>query len=129
MAAFVAEGQRIPRRGEIGLRSDQIEKYEEAGYVMSGSRHTRMNAVRMRKENQIISAEEKRGKLSTPSSAHLSLIYLCPPATWADLSLPLLSNVVPIRRYPQDASRRESRSFPLPFPSFLLSLFLLFVCL
>jgi hypothetical protein len=27
---------------------------------MSGSRYRRMNAVRMRKENQVISAEEKR---------------------------------------------------------------------
>lgn len=27
---------------------------------MSGSRHHRMNAVRLRKENQVISAEEKR---------------------------------------------------------------------
>ena len=27
---------------------------------MSGSRHKRMNAVRIRKENQIYSAEEKR---------------------------------------------------------------------
>jgi hypothetical protein len=43
MAAFVADGQRIPRRGEIGLTSDQIEKYENAGYVMSGSRHRRMS--------------------------------------------------------------------------------------
>lgn len=63
MAAFVSEGQRIPRRGEIGLESEQIEKYEAAGFVMSGSRHRRMNAVRMRKENQVISAEEKRGIL------------------------------------------------------------------
>lgn len=63
MAAFVQDGQRIPRRGEIGLTSDQIEKYENVGYVMSGSRHRRMNAVRMRKENQVISAEEKRGIL------------------------------------------------------------------
>lgn len=63
MAAFVAEGQRIPRRGEIGLESVEIEKFENAGYVMSGSRHRRMNAVRMRKENQVISAEEKRGIL------------------------------------------------------------------
>lgn len=30
------------------------------GYVMSGSRHARMNAVRLRKENQVYSAEEKR---------------------------------------------------------------------
>ncbi|KAJ9110670.1 hypothetical protein QFC19_001499 [Naganishia cerealis] len=63
MAAFAADGQRIPRRGEIGLSSDQIEKYEQSGYVMSGSRHRRMNAVRMRKENQIISSEEKRAIL------------------------------------------------------------------
>ena len=63
MAAFIQDGQRIPRRGEIGLTSDEIEKYEDVGYVMSGSRHRRMNAVRMRKENQVISAEEKRGIL------------------------------------------------------------------
>ena len=60
MAAFVAEGKRIPRRGEIGLTSDEISKYEEVGFVMSGSRHRRMEAVRMRKENQIYSADEKR---------------------------------------------------------------------
>ena len=29
-------------------------------YVMSGSRHARMNAVRIRKENQVYSAEEQR---------------------------------------------------------------------
>lgn len=38
MAAFVAEGKRIPRRGEIGLTSDEIAQYESVGYVMSGSR-------------------------------------------------------------------------------------------
>ena len=60
MAAYIAEGKRIPRRGEIGLTSDEIEKFERAGYVMSGSRHHRMEAVRLRKENQIYSADEKR---------------------------------------------------------------------
>lgn len=65
MAAYVAEGARIPRRGEIGLESEQIQKFEDAGYVMSGSRHRRMNAVRMRKENQVITAEEKRQLLKT----------------------------------------------------------------
>jgi len=60
MAAFVAEGKRIPRRGEIGLTSDQIDSFESVGYVMSGSRHRRMEAVRLRKENQIYSADEKR---------------------------------------------------------------------
>lgn len=60
MAAYVADGKRIPRRGEIGLSSSEISKYEEDGWVMSGSRHRRMEAVRLRKENQIYSAEEKR---------------------------------------------------------------------
>ncbi|KAF5358555.1 hypothetical protein D9756_001771 [Leucocoprinus leucothites] len=65
MAAFLQDGTdvRIPRRGEIGLTSDEIAQFEGVGYVMSGSRHRRMNAVRMRKENQVISAEEKRGIL------------------------------------------------------------------
>lgn len=63
MANFVQEGKRIPRRGEIGLSSEQIENYERAGFVMSGSRHARMNAVRIRKENQIYSAEEQRSIL------------------------------------------------------------------
>jgi len=60
MAAYVAEGKRIPRRGEIGLTSDEIDSFENVGYVMSGSRHRRMEAVRLRKENQIYSADEKR---------------------------------------------------------------------
>lgn len=65
MAAFLQDGTdvRIPRRGEIGLTSEEIAQFENVGYVMSGSRHRRMNAVRMRKENQVISAEEKRGIL------------------------------------------------------------------
>ena len=63
MAAYVQDNARIPRRGEIGLTSDEIAGYESVGYVMSGSRHRRMNAVRMRKENQVISAEEKRSIL------------------------------------------------------------------
>lgn len=72
MAAFVADGQRIPRRGEIGLESTEIEKYEKAGYVMSGSRNKKMNAVRMRKENQVITAEEKRAFLKAQQDAKVS---------------------------------------------------------
>lgn len=53
MAQFVQDGQRIPRRGEIGLESVEIDKFEQAGYVMSGNRHKRMNEVRVRKENQV----------------------------------------------------------------------------
>ena len=60
MAAYVTEGKRIPRRGEIGLTSGEIESFEDVGFVMSGSRHRRMEAVRIRKENQIYSADEKR---------------------------------------------------------------------
>ena len=60
MAKFVKEGKRIPRRGEIGLTSEEISSFEDAGYVMSGSRHRRMEAVRLRKENQVYSADEKR---------------------------------------------------------------------
>jgi len=60
MAEFVKSGQRIPRRGEIGITAEQIDGLENLGYVMSGSRHRRMNAVRIRKENQVYSAEEKR---------------------------------------------------------------------
>lgn len=60
MAAYVQSGKRIPRRGEVGLNADEIQGFEDLGYVMSGSRHKRMNAVRIRKENQVLSAEEKR---------------------------------------------------------------------
>lgn len=38
MAAYIAEGKRIPRRGEIGLTSNEIQQFEDVGYVMSGSR-------------------------------------------------------------------------------------------
>ena len=60
IAGFVQAGMRIPRRGEVGLLPAQIEHFESIGLVMSGSRHARMNAIRIRKENQIYSAEEKR---------------------------------------------------------------------
>ncbi|CAD7942198.1 unnamed protein product [Amoebophrya sp. A120] len=60
MAQFVQNKQRIPRRGEVGISHEQIEGLENLGYVMSGSRHKRMNAVRLRKENQIYTAEEQR---------------------------------------------------------------------
>ncbi len=60
IASFVQQNKRIPRRGEVGLSSDQIEQYEKAGYVMSGSRHRLMNAIRMRKENQVITEEQKK---------------------------------------------------------------------
>ncbi|XP_052005978.1 NF-kappa-B-activating protein-like [Xyrauchen texanus] len=64
MAEFVKAGKRIPRRGEIGLTSNEIAEFEKSGFVMSGSRHRRMEAVRLRKENQIYSADEKRALAS-----------------------------------------------------------------
>jgi len=60
IAQFVQQGKRIPRRGEVGWKGDEIQELEDLGYVMSGSRHKRMNAIRLRKENQVYSAEEKR---------------------------------------------------------------------
>ncbi|KAJ5076473.1 hypothetical protein M0811_06473 [Anaeramoeba ignava] len=59
-AEYVKQNRRIPRRGEVGLTSEEIERFENLGYVMSGSRHQRMNAVRLRKESQIYNAEEQR---------------------------------------------------------------------
>ena len=38
---------------QVGLTADEISKFEDLGYVMSGSRHSRMNAIRIRKENQV----------------------------------------------------------------------------
>jgi hypothetical protein len=64
MALYAAKGERIPRRGEVGLDSNRIEEFETSGYVMSGNRNKKMNAVRLRKENQVISAEEKRAILN-----------------------------------------------------------------
>ncbi|KAJ6352411.1 hypothetical protein OIU76_001606 [Salix suchowensis] len=60
IAQYVQQGKRIPRRGEVGLSADEIQRFENLGYVMSGSRHQRMNAIRIRKENQVYSAEDKR---------------------------------------------------------------------
>jgi predicted RNA-binding protein with RPS1 domain len=60
IAQYVQQNLRIPRRGEIGYSGTDVEKFENSGFVMSGSRHKRMNAVRIRKENQVYSAEEQR---------------------------------------------------------------------
>lgn len=42
MANYVATGKRIPRRGEIGLTADEIQTFEDLGFVMSGSRYVRI---------------------------------------------------------------------------------------
>jgi hypothetical protein len=57
---YVQQGKRIPRRGEVGLSSDEINRYESLGYVMSGTRHKKMNLARMKKEQMLYTAEEKR---------------------------------------------------------------------
>ena len=60
IAQFVQNNMRIPRRGEIGWDGQVIEGLQSSGYVMSGERHASMNAVRIRKENQVFTAEEKK---------------------------------------------------------------------
>ncbi|CAI9755335.1 unnamed protein product [Fraxinus pennsylvanica] len=62
IARYVQRGKHIPCscRVEVGLSAEEIQKFETLGYVMSGSGHQRMNAIRIRKENQVYSAEDKR---------------------------------------------------------------------
>lgn len=59
-AQYIQQGKRIPRRGEVGITSQEIEYFESIGYVMSGSRHKKINAVRQRIEGKVYSAEDKR---------------------------------------------------------------------
>ena len=96
MAAYVQSGKRIPRRGEVGLRADEIERFESLGYVMSGSRHNRMNAIRIRKENQarpcLLPACLGITGLSAPQSAapHPIILPTCIPAPlWVSVTLSL----------------------------------------
>ena len=44
----------------MGLSAVEIQMLEGLGYVISGSRHRRMNGIHLRKENQVYSAEDKR---------------------------------------------------------------------
>lgn len=62
MAAYAAQGKRIPRRGEIGLNSSEIAEFEKIGYVMSGTRHKSMEATRLRKENQVCTSQRMRNR-------------------------------------------------------------------
>mmetsp|Transcript_31823 Transcript_31823/g.50796 ORF Transcript_31823/g.50796 Transcript_31823/m.50796 type:complete len:277 (+) Transcript_31823:110-940(+) len=39
IAQYVKQDMRIPRRGEVGMTGDEISRFEDVGYVMSGSRH------------------------------------------------------------------------------------------
>ncbi len=41
MAAFVQSGARIPRRGEVGITAEEIESFENLGFVMSGTVESR----------------------------------------------------------------------------------------
>ena len=62
----------------MGWSGDDIERLEKAGYVMSGSRHKRMNEVRQRKENQV------RVIIDSSTGGHLplqqALKYYCSSA-------------------------------------------------
>ncbi|KAJ2773581.1 hypothetical protein IWQ56_000934 [Coemansia nantahalensis] len=60
MSASAQAGERIPRRGEVGMDQRLIGRLEASGYVMSGNRHRRADTARVRKDSQGITAEEKR---------------------------------------------------------------------
>jgi hypothetical protein len=86
MAAFVQSGQRIPRRGEVGLSAEAIDRFESLGYVLSGNRHARMNAVRIRKENQVGMGGELHGKSSwccaELTHACRCVVHVCTIVLW-----------------------------------------------
>ncbi|KAJ2531495.1 hypothetical protein GGH20_001484, partial [Coemansia sp. RSA 1937] len=62
-SGFMQSGDRIPRRGEIGMDLNKIEQWENAGYVMSGNRRSRVNDTHVQREGQVITADEKRQML------------------------------------------------------------------
>lgn len=53
MAEYVKAGKRIPRRGEIGLTSDEIANFEKSGYVMSGSRYVMFTTFVLQQFNNL----------------------------------------------------------------------------
>ncbi|GAW78921.1 heat shock protein 86 family [Plasmodium gonderi] len=98
IAQFVQKGKRIPRRGEVGLSAEAIENFESLGYVMSGSRHKRMNAIRMRKENQVYSAEEQRA---------LAMLNYEERANWENT---LINDLKEVLRKQNEAILNESKN-------------------
>lgn len=65
MAEYVKAGKRIPRRGEIGLTSDEIANFEKSGYVMSGSRYVMftsgtISAVKLFETRQLTVSGQRR---------------------------------------------------------------------
>ncbi|XP_952480.1 uncharacterized protein TA12070 [Theileria annulata] len=62
IAQYIQKGKRIPRRGEVGLTTEQIENFEKIGYVMSGSRHKAINRMRIKKESLVLTAEQEKAK-------------------------------------------------------------------
>uniref|UniRef100_A0A8C5KEN0 NF-kappa-B-activating protein C-terminal domain-containing protein n=1 Tax=Jaculus jaculus TaxID=51337 RepID=A0A8C5KEN0_JACJA len=80
--ALLPTGKHILRRREIGQTNAEIASFEGSGYVMSGSRHRRMEAVRLRKENQIYSRalasfnqEERRKRESKILASFREMVY------------------------------------------------------
>ncbi|KAF3955080.1 hypothetical protein CMV_019659 [Castanea mollissima] len=56
------QGKCIPWRGEVGLSTEEIQKFKGLGYVTSGSRHQRMNAIHIRKLSDTELDELKRNR-------------------------------------------------------------------
>ena len=81
IAQYVQQNMRIPRRGEIGWSGEEIDSLEQQGYVMSGSRHKRMNAIRLRKENQVLFC------LVCPPKQSVFTVFLCLCVLWVRSTL------------------------------------------
>jgi hypothetical protein len=81
IAQYVQQNMRIPRRGEIGWSGEEIDSLEQQGYVMSGSRHKRMNAIRLRKENQVLFC------LVCPQKQRVFTVFLCLCVLWVRSTL------------------------------------------
>ena len=85
MAAYIAEGKRIPRRGEIGLLPEEIQAYEDMGFVMSGSRYV-MSLV-MRKQDFCLCENKGADQLCSNCTADQNLWWFF---FHTDCTIPLL---------------------------------------
>ena len=100
MAAYIAEGKRIPRRGEIGLTPDEITHYEDQGFVMSGSRYENTKSLG---DEIFLILERPRNNVFIKDASVLNLkqLYLqCPPTVWRQpvtFLLPSFTTPCPIK--------------------------------
>ena len=67
IAQYVQQNKRIPRRGEVGLSAEDIEHYEDVGFVMSGSRYVVLFSLHSPFQSQ---TNERRAYSQGKSSVH-----------------------------------------------------------